>query len=131
MNIDDKYILEIGTLILRCEDVVEEDWDFLTFVFDVGEGVISNSGFIYSGSEIIPASAEIESEPLLLDNKIEGLRSKIYDQCNKEFKQILIQMESNTNRIKIDFEFDDESRWSITPANLRQIREELKPNFDN
>ncbi|GAP73866.1 hypothetical protein W04_0377 [Pseudoalteromonas sp. SW0106-04] len=39
-------------------------------------------------------------------------------------------MESETGRFKIDFEFEDKSRWEIHPGNMMEMREELRPHFD-
>ncbi|ELR64582.1 hypothetical protein C942_02395 [Photobacterium marinum] len=39
-------------------------------------------------------------------------------------------MEFETKRFKIDFEFDDAKRWAITPGNMLEMREKLRPQFD-
>ncbi|MCL6272218.1 hypothetical protein M3P05_20050 [Sansalvadorimonas sp. 2012CJ34-2] len=127
--INDQVIMEIGSMILRCEDVIEHNWDSLSFVFDLSDGHIANSGFIYIGNEVVPATAEIDSHPLLLDDQIIAFRKLVADQCGQNFKQLLVQMENNSKRIKIDFEFDDSSRWSITPSRLKEMREKLRPVF--
>ncbi len=72
---------------------------------------------------------EVESEPLLLENKIIELQEQVYKQCGHKFKQLLIQTEKQTGRIKIDFEFDDPERWAIKPAKLKELRENLRPDF--
>jgi len=130
MKIDDKYIVEIGGLTLKCKDVVENKWKELTFIFDVAEGHIANSGFLYNGDKVRPASARIKENPLLLNEKINELRDKVYEESGHYFKQLLIQMENETNRIKIDFEFDDPQRWTIKPAKSQEMREKLRPKFD-
>jgi predicted nucleotidyltransferase len=130
MNIDSKYIFEIVHVILMSEDVKENNWESLSFVFDVADSHIANSGFLYTEDKIRPAVADIDHDPLILDDKIIELREKVFEQCNAKFKQLLIQMEKGSGRIKIDFEFDNPSRWSITPANMKQIREELRPYFN-
>lgn len=129
MKVDDSFILDIAETIQKCNDVVENEWDLLSFVFDVGEGHMANSGFLYSGDKVIPASASIRGQRKLLSGKIIELQKVIHNQCNYKFKQLLIQMERETSRIKIDFEFDDANRWSITPSNIKQMREELRPVF--
>ncbi|MFK7161351.1 hypothetical protein V6U78_09920 [Marinospirillum sp. MEB164] len=127
MNIDSRYIQELGELILRCEDVVEtESWDALAFVFDVGDGHMANSGFIYVGDKVIPASARPEFDMMALDNKILEFREAIRQACEYEFVQLLIQMTSVGN-IHIDFEFNDRERWNMGPANYRAMRENLRP----
>ena len=131
MNIDPKYIQELGELILRCEDVEEtENWDGLAFVFDVGDGHMANSGFMYVGDKVIPSSAEVESDIMVLDNKILEFREAIRQACGHEFVQLLIQMTSS-GKIHIDFEFNDRERWNMGPANYRAMRENLRPSLDN
>jgi len=129
MNIDDGDILELGELVLRCKKIIDNEWDCLAVVYDTGEGHIANSGFIYKDEVVSPVTTKIENSPLLLGDKILAFREKIYEECGHKFKQLLIQMESETNRIKIDFEFDDPERWSIKPAKLKEMREKLRPSF--
>ncbi|WP_448565363.1 hypothetical protein [Thalassotalea ganghwensis] len=129
MNIDDKYILELGELTLRCKKVIENNWEALTFVFDVADGHLANSGFLYHEDNIRTATARIKEEPMLLSDKIKDLRKMIYEQTGHKFKQLLIQMEKSTGRIKIDFEFDNPNRWTIKPAKIKEMREQLRPDF--
>ncbi|CAM3845021.1 hypothetical protein [Pseudoalteromonas maricaloris] len=129
MNIDDKYITEIGQLLLRCEDMLENEWESVSIVYDINEGHTSNSGFLYMRDGILPTCASIDGEPLLFRDKILGLREKIQDETGYGFIQLLIQMEKATGRIKIDFEFDDPNRWAIKPAKIKEMREILRPDF--
>lgn len=130
MNIKDETLAEIAKLFLRCEDVIDNPWTELVFVFEFYEGCTSNSGFLYNGNKIRPACASIEDNELLLDNKLKKLREDIYEQCGHKFNQLLFQMENETKRFKIDFEFDDPERWAITPASFFEMREKLRPNFN-
>ncbi|MBB3059780.1 hypothetical protein [Microbulbifer rhizosphaerae] len=129
MNLDKKYIEDIGSLVLNCKKVLENEWTELSVVFDVSEGHIANSGFLYNGEKVRPISLSIENNPLLLDNKIYEFQSAVADQCGSKFKQILIQMENERQKIKIDFEFDNPDRWKIVPRKLKEMREALRPNF--
>jgi hypothetical protein len=130
MKVEDRYILDLGALILRCKKVEENEWSLLSIVYDTNEGHTANSGFLYLGEKVRSISVSIENEPLLLRDKIIEFREKIFEQCGQKFKQLLIQMEKETGRIKIDFEFDDPDRWAIKPAKLKEMREALKPQFD-
>ncbi|MBU1308305.1 MAG: hypothetical protein KKE30_02070 [Gammaproteobacteria bacterium] len=130
MNIDPKYIQELGELVLRCKRVVETDgWDALAFVFDIADGHMANSGFIYVGEEIIPASARIQEDKMALSNKIREFQQALFEACGHKFVQLLIQMNS-AGKIHIDFEFDNPKRWNMGPANYRAMREQLRPAFD-
>jgi len=130
MNIDDRDIREIGNLILRCHKVIANEWDSVALVFDISDGHAANSGFLNRGSDVRPVSARIREEPLLLNESLRELQSRVREQCGQDFKQLLVQMERKSGRIKIDFEFDDPTRWSIGPGNLRERREELRPSFE-
>ncbi|WP_137297985.1 hypothetical protein [Psychromonas sp. SP041] len=115
---------------MRCKKVVENQWNSLTFVFDVNEGHMANSGFLYNEDSIRPASARIEDEPMALNNKIRAFQTVIFQKYGHRFKRLLVQIEKNTGRIKIDFEFDNAHRWTIFPSKIAKMREELRPNFN-
>ncbi len=121
---------DIGQLILQCEHIVGQEWDAVTIVYDTSDTHTANSGFLYSGSKVIPIGASIATHPLLVRDTVLEMREIIYRETARKFKQLLIQIESKANRIKIDFEFDDASRWSIKPARIREMREALRPVFD-
>lgn len=130
MNIEDRTLTDIVELFLRCKKVKENPWTELAFVFEFGDGHISNSGFLYNGDSVRPATASIDEEKLLLGDTLSALREDIYQQCGHKFNQLLFQMENETKRFKIDFEFDDPTRWAITPSTFFDMREKLRPKFD-
>lgn len=126
----DEIIKDLGSLLYRSDDVVETDWDMISIVFDLLDGGISNSGFLYKGDTVEPIIADIDDEPTIIDDKVIDFKKFVTEKFGHEFKQLLIQMEKGTGRIKIDFEFDDPTRWSIGPGNLKEMREFLRPKFD-
>ncbi len=130
INIDDRHAAEIGELILRCRKVAENEWDSLALVFDIGDGHSANSGFLYRDDKVRPVSAGIDEDPMLLSNKLRDFQTVVRGQCGQDFKQLLVKMEKKSGRIKIDFEFDDPTRWTMGPRNLRERREELRPSFE-
>ena len=130
MNIPAERLQHIADLFLRCKKVKENPWTELTFVFEFNDGHMSNSGFIYKGDDIRPATARIEEDMLLLSDTLREFREEVYEQCDWRFVKMLFQMESETGRFKIDFEFEDKSRWEIHPGNMMEMREQLRPHFD-
>jgi hypothetical protein len=44
--------------------------------------------------------------------------------------KILVQFDRDSGKYEVTFEDDDASRWKVTPANIDQISEELRPHFD-
>ncbi|WP_022945452.1 hypothetical protein [Pseudoalteromonas ruthenica] len=130
MNIPAERLQYIADLFLRCNKVGQNPWTELAFVFEFSEGHVANSGFLYNGEAVRPASASIEEEPLLLRDTLREFREEVYEQCDWRFIKMLFQMESETGRFKIDFEFEDKSRWEIHPGNMMEMREQLRPHFD-
>ena len=126
----DQLINEIGQLILRCQKVDENDWDSLSVVFDLTDGRISNSGFLYDSKSIKPMTARIDGEVMTIANKIREFQSAVEKKFGYKFKQLLVQMERESGQIKIDFEFDDPNRWNMGPTNYIKMREALRPVFD-
>ena len=43
---------------------------------------------------------------------------------------ILVQLDRGSGTYEVTFEDDDPARWKVTPANIEQISEELRPTFD-
>ncbi|WP_370981210.1 hypothetical protein [Agaribacterium sp. ZY112] len=131
MNIDNRISNEIRDLICQSEDLLSIDWDCCAFVFDTSDGATSNSGFVYYGEKCIPAIADIENSPLVIDEKIQQLRSVVFKECGDKFKQVLVQIEKESGRSKIDFdfEFEDANRWTIVPPKMKEMRETLRPKF--
>ena len=74
--------------------------------------------------------ADIDDAPMTIDNKIREFQSALKEKYGKKFKQLLVQMEKESGRIKIDFEFDDPKRWNMGPSNYIKMREALRPDFD-
>jgi len=126
----DNLIKEIGSMILRCNDTQENEWRSLSVVFDLGENHASNSGFLYTTDKIKPMTAGIDGEVMTVVNKIREFQTVVEKKYGKKFKQLLIQMEKESGRIKIDFEFDDPKRWNMGPSNYIKMREALRPKFD-
>ena len=130
MNQLSHYIAEIGELILQAEKPKRYDWDLMTIVYDITDSHDANSGFLYTVEKIIPVSVGIEGKPMAIADKLLEFRNAMAEQTGKKFKQLLIQMERETGRIKIDFDFDKGNKWTIVPSRLKEMREELRPEFD-
>ena len=130
MTNSDERLMKTENILLRCEDIIGSEWSEFSFVFEFFEGDVSNSGFLYFDDVITPAIAEVEGELMLLDDSLEALREGVYQQTGYNFNQLLFQMERKTKRFNMDFEFDDPTRWLITPSNVLVMREKLRPEFE-
>jgi|SRR5690554_173085 len=130
MNNLNHYIIEVGEMVLRAEKPQKHNWEAITIVYDISDGHAANSGFLYFENKIIPTSIRINGEPMAIADKLLEFRDAMAEQTGKKFKQLLIQMERETGRIKIDFDFDKGNKWTIVPSRLKEMREELRPKFD-
>ncbi len=60
MNIPNEKLINIVLLFLECKKVKENPWTELAFVFEFDEGHVSNSGYLYNGDAIRPATAKLK-----------------------------------------------------------------------
>src|SRR5690554_2807760 len=125
-----QYVFDVGELVLQADNLRNDNWDFVTIVYDISEGHAANSGFLYIGDNVEPTTSRNSNDKRSLSNKISEFRDAMAEQTGKKFKQLLIQMERETGRIKIDFDFDKGNKWTIVPSRLKEMREELRPKFD-
>jgi|SRR5690554_209732 len=130
MNELNQYISEIALLISQADDLRDNKWDYVTIVYDISDGYTASSGFLYIGDDVEPTTSRNSNDKKSLPNKMNEFRDAMAEQTGKKFKQLLIQMERETGRIKIDFDFDKGNKWTIVPSRLKEMREELRPKFD-
>ena len=105
------------------------DWEAITVVCDLNEGHFSQSGFLYKTSEKAEPFTVKSSERRRFSNLCKSLSEELKSETGEGLVQLLIQV-SNLGNINIDFEFDDSQRWMISPGNIDQMKEALRPKFD-
>ena len=119
-------VSEICSEIMDTEDLQDVDWQAVTIVYDVGEGVVENSGFAYLDEEIVPFSVP----SVTASDYVEVLQEEIKLPDKGPFIQMLIQIRRADGKIRAEFEYEDRSRWRIGPSNYIEMREALRPNFE-
>jgi len=129
MSDKSKVIHEIGKEILNAERLENEYWTSLALVITLTQGSFSQTGYLYLIDEIKPFIAKSE-KPLALRHLSKELAEIIKEESKVDVVQILVQIRQSDLKIKIDFEYENRSRWSITPANMKEIKEDLRPAFD-
>ena len=67
-----------------------------------------------------------------LSELCQDLRECFHKETRHYLKQILVQIGNVEDecRMNTEFEFDDPHRWSITPANMKEMKEKLRPVFE-
>ncbi|WP_431688754.1 hypothetical protein [Hahella sp. NBU794] len=122
----DELVMEIGELILRCEDYQNDLWWGLSVVGDFAYGDTSMTGYIYyykGGYE----AALPESDTM---RKIRALRAEMEKLEEKSWHQCLIHITRPHYKMNIQFEYNEPERWSLSNKSLGGIgefAERLKP----
>jgi hypothetical protein len=122
-------VSEIGKEVLRAKDLLDNDWDSLSLVVDLSNGHFAQSGYLYTSRDTVPFTA-ITPERRKLSQLCNDLKGQIQEESDSSIKQMLIQIRYQDSKMKIDFEFDNVSRWAITPSNMNEMKEALRPSFD-
>lgn len=126
-----ELIHQIGGAIVNDENSLNTDWESLGIVFTATENadVTSLSGFYYDADG--NATPEYPSEAANLPDLLLELREAMNQASGKRWKAALIQITRATKKITTQFDYDDENRWKVTPGNLAQMREEIRPKSEN
>ena len=120
-------IHDLGHAIVTSEELHEINWDYLSLVISSSEGAIDKTGFFYINEEAQPFCADTE-DPEELFTLFEEMSNILYEEEGNILKAVLIQI-SGSGKIETIFEYDDSDRWNITPNNIEEMQEKLRPNF--
>jgi hypothetical protein len=71
----------------------------------------------------------IAVKPRLLSASIKDYLTEILRPGDSYPVKLLLQFNRDTSRFKTEFEYEDSSRWQVTPANLNKVIQELRPNL--
>ena len=105
-----------------------DDWASLAMVIDLsGARINGTHGYAYSPDGTIWAVA---SRPSSIKPEVEAFLESSYNPEQKPPKKILVQFARETEKYEVTFEDHDPTRWKVTPANIEQMSQELRPNLD-
>ncbi|MEM9625300.1 MAG: hypothetical protein AAGA21_03640 [Pseudomonadota bacterium] len=123
----DELIVEIGRAVLLDERYRNEDWSGIALVGSFAHGRESMHGYVYrtdgSWTGCIPADPEDDILDKMLD-----LKRVMAEEKGAVCHQCLVQVSRTKQDVNVKFEYDDPQRWSVTPANLEQMVETLRPS---
>lgn len=118
----DELIQEIGSAIVEDPAIADLEWDSVAVVAHL-DGGFSLFGYLYREGENEPFSPEddelFELFPELQDAMAEGEEHR--------WKACLYTIAKPDMDVDVDFEFDDASRWRVTPDNIDTMPEQLRP----
>jgi hypothetical protein len=105
-----------------------EDWASLAMVIDLrGERVSGTHGYAYTPDRTTSAVA---SRPSGIQAAVAAYLGSADRSRQGPPVAILVQLDRVSGRYEVTFEHDDAARWKVTPANIDQLAEELRPHVD-
>jgi len=123
-----QLVHNIGLEILEAKALIGKDWNSLALVVDLGENHFSQSGFLYFKGNGEPFTA-ISKQRRKLSSLCKELKDLMSCEFSIKVSQMLIQIERDKTKVNIEFGDNTNSKWSITPSNIDEIKNEIKPNF--
>lgn len=119
---------EIARVLVSHQKMAGIDWTELTvvFTFDDDGDVNSSYGYAYDAKGDWTA---ISFRPRDVRPQVNAYREWLRQEGDKGFIKMLFQFNRVTRKVNADFEYDDPSRWQVTPKNVDQMIQELRPNL--
>lgn len=117
-------IQEIGGIVISDESYAGTSWQSLAIVVTLDETMRRKSGFYWDDAG--KAHPDYPRSGEFLD-KLEELQSVTRGPTGRSWTCALIRLKRDSMAMTIDYEYDDPGRWKVTPLNIEQMREELRP----
>lgn len=119
---------DIAKAIFNSDELTGIEWTSVSVIFEVNdEGKVDGTyGYAY---DQIGKAFPIAPRPREVRQPVAVYREWLRQEGDKGFIKMLFQFNRVTRQVKADFEYDDPSRWQITPKNLDGMIEELRPNL--
>jgi hypothetical protein len=121
----DELILKLTHAVAGDPDLVLEGWSHLVLVSVFDDGMPDMTGFCYTaGGKPVPVSP---SDLAILD-VIGDLRAAMAEHDRKApWVACLMRVSRESGAVTFEYEYEDASRWAVTPANVRQRAGEFAP----
>jgi hypothetical protein len=117
-------IQELATMLVDDPEIASREWDHLAVVATVSKGSSKASGFAYlhNGKAVPTGPANFE-----FLKKVEELRRAMHEPGKEPWQAMLIRVDSSSGKFTADFEYERPDKWRISPANVREMAETLRP----
>ncbi|KZL25136.1 hypothetical protein [Pseudovibrio sp. Ad37] len=132
MELNLELLASIVRGVVKDEDFLENkpnfNWEEFSAVFSLDEDgdISSNFGYAYDlNSDYCAFSVDPDS----VETSIRTYRDWLSGEADKGFIKMLLQFNRDSGQVQADFEYDDEMRWKVTPNNIDDMIEELRPNL--
>lgn len=105
-----------------------DGWASLAMVIVLSEGEVhSTHGYLYSSDGVATATS---ARPSAIDSVVQRYLAGRYGPGETLPVALLVQFDRVRGEYEVTFEDADAARWTATPENLDEIRDELRPTFD-
>ncbi len=123
-----EYMGHIANAIMVSQDLKEISWKQVSIVFEVDDDgyVTGTYGYAYNGAAAPVAVAPDIDE---IEEPVQAYREWLRQDGDKGFAKMLFQFDRENSKVNADFEYDNLARWSVTPANLETVIDELRPRL--
>ena len=121
----DELIAKIAKEIAASERL-DPDWKSLSIVFTFEDESPSNFGYYYTGDGQSDWNAFSSTSDQLDDDLIE-LRDVMKNETKASWHQGLFQLMRDQREMTFEFAYDGEKRWKVTPGNVDQVVNALRP----
>jgi hypothetical protein len=122
----DALIMQVGRAVLADASYQGADWSALTLVATFDQGRKSLFGYTYMAGGAWKAVTPSDARRVI--NLLRDLREAMREADGKApWRQCRVQIKRADMKINLAFEYDDPQRWMVTPANMADMVEALRP----
>jgi hypothetical protein len=127
-NVFEQLVVEIGTLIVNDTKYAMDTWGAVALVGDLSRSKTAMKGYVYYPDGKFRARTP-SGETLQKIHKLLEEMKKVKINDNREWYQYLIHITKPDFKINIDFEYEDQDRWSLKKISrsLSEYAEFLRP----
>jgi len=123
---------ELATKLIRAliENLrtTRDDWSSLAMVLEFNESELSGTyGYLYFTEG---TSSAVSVRPSRIEPSVAAYAAAYYEPGQSLPVKMLVQFDRTAGEYEVTFEDTDASRWQVTPQNLDQVRDDLRPKFD-
>lgn len=116
----------IGDLIAHMQGRPDE-WTSFSMVIGLAGGRLSGtSGYAYAPDG---AAAPVASRPSAIKPALDAFLADRFGTHGALPVQMLVQYDREQQRYELTFEDTDAMRWKVSPANVEEMPEQLRPRF--
>ena len=112
-----EYMGAIAMGIFDSEDLRKADWKQVSIVFEVdADGFVTGTyGYAY---DAVGGSFAVAPDIDDVEAPVKAYREWLRQEGDKGFIKMLFQFDRETSKVNANFEFENNARWSVTPANI-------------